>query len=275
MPSTLSHSVPHPDLDPPAPQDRIGDRDVAHWRTPLGRMLANAVVAAGGCLGIGPAVSLVLGVGLAVFVVFAFAATRVYDAVVERDGVAGLDMPALHAAMRWRSPGLDRAVTLFTDIGGPTWMPVFSTVLAVAIALTWRTWLPILMTIAATIGSLAMTIAGKDVVGRVRPPHVDAVPPYETSPSFPSGHTLNTTVVLGVLTYVLLTRLRSRVARNAVVVVAVVWTLAMGLSRVFLGHHWLTDVAMGWVLGAAWVAVIVTAHRVWVTARRAQAARGS
>ena len=41
----------------------------------------------------------------------------------------------------------------------------------------------------------------------------------------------------------------------------------MGLSRVFLGHHWLTDVVFAWLLGIAWLALIITAHRLFLTIR--------
>jgi undecaprenyl-diphosphatase len=96
----------------------------------------------------------------------------------------------------------------------------------------------------------------------------DAIPPFETSPSFPSGHTLNSTVIAGMVAYLLLRRLTSQRARVLTVVLAAGWAVAMGLSRVYLGHHWLTDVMCGWVLGLAWLTVVIVAHRMFLTARR-------
>ncbi|HEX8627759.1 MAG TPA: phosphatase PAP2 family protein, partial [Catenuloplanes sp.] len=62
--------------------------------------------------------------------------------------------------------------------------------------------------VVATAGSLLMTVVGKGLVGRIRPPLADAVPPYETSPAFPSGHALNAVVVAGVIAYLLMLRQR-------------------------------------------------------------------
>ena len=90
--------------------------------------------------------------------------------------------------------------------------------------------------------------------------------------SFPSGHALNSTVIAGMVAYLLVRRLRTRWARAAAVIVAIAWALAMGLSRVFLGHHWLTDVIFAWLLGAAWLALLITSHRLFLTIRRVKPA---
>ena len=81
-----------------------------------------------------------------------------------------------------------------------------------------------------------------------------------TSASFPSGHSMMAALVylsLGLL--VARTQSRRR-AKIFVLGVAITVTVAVGISRVFLGVHWPTDVAAGWALGAAWALLV------WMTA---------
>lgn len=73
---------------------------------------------------------------------------------------------------------------------------------------------------------------------------------------------------VGILTCLVLRRLTSHRARATTVLVAIIWSLSMGASRVFPGHHWLTDVMVGRALGLARLAVIITAHRLFLRVRR-------
>jgi membrane-associated phospholipid phosphatase len=217
-------------------EERIGPRDLTAWPTAPGRALARTALAAGrgaARLGSWGAANLVLVltafVGGVVVVGMVALAAQVYESVVEADGLAGLDRPVLDAAVGLRSPGLDHAVTLYTDVGGPVGMPVLALLATVVMVVRWRSRTPLVLMVVAALGSLAMTIAGKDLVLR---------------------------------------RIDSARGRTAVVGVGVLFVLTMGLSRVFLGHHWLTDVVAGWALGLAWAAVVVTAHRLHLTVRK-------
>ena len=62
-------------------------------------------------------------------------------------------------------------------------------------------------------------------------------------------------------------------ARVAIAAAAAVYVVVIGFTRVFLGHHWFTDVLAGVVLGAAWLALVITAHRCYLTARAERDAR--
>lgn len=207
-------------------------------------------------------VLLLLAVGAALLSLAVAGVDEVYDSVVDADDLATLDQPVLDAALQLRDPALDEAVTVYTDLGGQVWAPVLTALLVVGLALLWRSWTPVLLMLAAAAGSLAMTTVGKVVVGRERPPTDLAVPPFETSPAFPSGHALNATVIAGVVAYLLVLRLRSTALQVLVVLLALVHAVLMGLSRVYLGHHWLTDVMVAWCLGLGWLVLVVAAHQV-------------
>ncbi|WP_288451854.1 phosphatase PAP2 family protein [uncultured Microbacterium sp.] len=201
---------------------------------------------------------------------------EVYDSVAagNGEGIAGIDRPALDVALTLRSPVVDTVVTLFTDLAGPIVMPIIAAVAALVLGLRRRSWTPVILIVAAGVGSLLMTVAGKQVIGRERPPLEQAVPPYEYTPSFPSGHTLNAVVVVGVIAYLLILRRRTRGAKLALGIGAAAFAVLVGLSRAFLGHHWLTDVIAGWLLGGAWLAVVITAHRASLVVRDVRASRG-
>jgi undecaprenyl-diphosphatase len=261
--------------EPASAQERtIGGRDLTEWRSAAGRRLVAVVAAVSAALAgllrwsrANLALVVTVLVGGVLFLVLEALAAEVYEAVVERDGLQALDQPVLDAAVRLRTPARDAAVTAFTDLGSTVGMTSIVVVCTVTLALVRRSWTPVVLASVAAAGSVLMTVLGKDLVGRTRPPSTLAVPPLESSPSFPSGHTLNATVLIGVLAYLVLLGMTRLWMRVLVGTVAVLFVLAMGLSRVYLGHHWLTDVVAGWLLGLGWLVAVVTAHRVQLTLR--------
>ena len=201
-------------------------------------------------------------VGGAVFALLITASADVYEAVTNSDGVSGLDQPTLDLAISLRTPAGERWVTAFTNLGGSIPMVFMTLTLAAVMYVRWRRRsIPLMMLIAAA-GSLIFTSVGKTVVGRARPPLALAVPPYEYAPSFPSGHTLNSTVIALMLAYLAWWLSKNLWVRVICPILGAVWAGAMGLSRVYLGHHWLTDVIFGWVFGLAWLALLITVHRI-------------
>lgn len=91
----------------------------------------------------------------------------------------------------------------------------------------------------------------KQYYSRPRPDLVDHLDTVHTA-SFPSGHALVTTVAYLTLAAIVIGYLETRRARAYVLAVAMLVAVVVGVSRVYLGVHWPSDVAAGWALGAAW-----------------------
>jgi membrane-associated phospholipid phosphatase len=258
-------------MSPATAGERVGDRELTTWRTALGRALAARAIAAARWArphGVG---LITLACGLLLCGLFTVGAAQVYDEVTDVDGIAVLDQPVLEAAVAERTPTVTAVVQGYTDLGGPVGMPLLATCVLALLAWRARSVEPLVLGAATGAGSLAMTILGKAAVGRTRPPLVDAVPPYETSFSFPSGHSLNALALSGIVVYVLVRQQSTLRVRVVTLVLGTTFAVTMGLTRVYLGHHWLTDVVVAWLVGLAWLVVVVTAHRLYLTTRRVRA----
>ncbi len=114
-------------------------------------------------------------------------------------------------------------------------------------------------------GTLAGTIL-KDLFHRPRP---DLVPysAYFSGASFPSGHSLMSAVTYLTLGALLARSQERRRLKAYFLLVAIFLTLAVGVTRVYLGVHWPTDVLAGWTAGAVWALLC------WLLARRLQSRR--
>ena len=66
-------------------------------------------------------------------------------------------------------------------------MPILATLVAVSLALAWRQWTPVLLVAVTAVGSLTLTVVGKAVVGRTRPPLADAVRRTSTAHRSPAA----------------------------------------------------------------------------------------
>ncbi|AXI85448.1 hypothetical protein SAM9427_05670, partial [Streptomyces sp. ETH9427] len=100
----------------------------------------------------------------------------------------------------------------------------------------------------------------KAALGRERPVWSDPVDSAHYA-AFPSGHAMTATVVLGLLLWLLHRHGVGLVVWRTALAVAVVSVAGVGLTRIWLGVHWPTDVLGGWLLGALTVVAAVAAHR--------------
>ncbi|KUL33867.1 hypothetical protein ADL22_32185 [Streptomyces sp. NRRL F-4489] len=127
------------------------------------------------------------------------------------------------------------------------------TAVAVAAWLGWRCWrqrnLHPLLVLGASLLLLNITVgAAKLGMGRLGPHYATTVGSNEMwlgGDIFPSGHTANAVVTWGVLAYLATTPLR----RRTLSVIAALGALGVGMTTVYLGTHWVSDVLLGWAAG--------------------------
>jgi len=110
-------------------------------------------------------------------------------------------------------------------------------------------------------GALILDPTLKAAVGRLRPVVADPVA-HGQGNSFPSGHALGSLVVYGALLLVFLPGVPAR-ARRAVSAAVAVLVLLIGVSRILLGVHYLSDVVGAWFLGVAWLGLTAYAFELY------------
>ena len=120
---------------------------------------------------------------------------------------------------------------------------------------------------AAVTGGMLLSVLLKDLFQRPRP---EIVPHemYAGNTSFPSGHSMMSAVTYLTLGALLARSQERKRLKAYFLVVAVFLTIIVGISRVYEGVHWPTDVLAGWMAGSVWAALCWAAAQ-WLQRRRA------
>ncbi|MBW0269991.1 hypothetical protein ATM97_02360 [Nocardia sp. MH4] len=171
-------------------------------------------------------------------------------------GIIRFDPRVLDWMIAHRGEPLTSIARVITDLGDTKSMTILA-----AITVAWfawrRDWATAALVAVTSAGAGVLVVVVKHLVGRHRPPEVARLV-AEPSLSYPSGHTLGTTVVVGIVAITVIPGLRRRWVRWVATVFAVLFPIAVGLSRIYLGVHWATDVLAGWLFGLSWLVVCVT-----------------
>lgn len=180
-------------------------------------------------------------------------------------GATWMDRPILDWLIAHRNGTLTTLAITASDLGDTLSMTML-TVLGCLLLAWWRRWSQVALVAIAGTGAVLLVNGGKYLVGRERPPVGDRLV-HVMQPAFPSGHSLGTIVVVGVLTAVVLSYPRNTAARITLVILSSVFIVAVGWSRLYLAVHWPTDVLGGWTLGGLWlIACLLVHHRYYPAA---------
>jgi membrane-associated phospholipid phosphatase len=161
------------------------------------------------------------------------------------------ELAGAHASLRHVMIGL-------THSGGIPMMATLALVGAAVFVYRRRYWLALAWVVIMAGGGL-LDLTLKQFYFRDRPPEAlrdSAV--TETNKSFPSGHSMGSTIGYGMLAYAVCLAAWPRSRRILTVAALTLLVAAIGFSRIFLRAHWLTDVLGGFTIGLAWLVLCVT-----------------
>ncbi|KAF1691567.1 hypothetical protein CSC62_15800 [Pseudoxanthomonas jiangsuensis] len=163
-------------------------------------------------------------------------------------------------------PRLDAFFVFLSRIGYAWGVVPFDIALSLAL-LAWKRWREAAFAIVALAGSALLNLSAKQFFQRDRPSLWESIAPESTF-SFPSGHAMGSMTLAAVLV-LLCWHTRWRWPMLAA---ALAFTGLVGLSRLYLGVHYPSDVLAGWAAGLAWVAgsylVLFRRRRPWRRHRR-------
>jgi undecaprenyl-diphosphatase len=199
-------------------------------------------------------------------------AAGIAAAIAAGDGFTDLaenlhaDSPELHAAdtdaHAWardtRTPGSTTFFTIMTLIGTPLVTGLLVVVICAVLVMRkhWR-WAVYLAGTAGTGGLINLAL--KSYFARARPDLAEALRQAHGY-SFPSGHAMGATVTFGALAYLAIRTIPRWRYRAAALAFLFTMIAAIATSRVYLGVHWISDVAAGITAGAIWVTASTVAY---------------
>lgn len=198
-----------------------------------------------------------LGVGALVLIAAASLFGAIAHDVVMSDRLTVLDVQVARWLRAHATPEATRWMLLVTDLHSTIAVSCYATIVAAALA--WRRrWRRLTTLVVCVGGGLTLNVLMKLAFQRARPVLDDPLLTL-TSYSFPSGHVAGSTLMYGLIVAWAFTRTGRPVIRAAVVVAAAAAIALVAYTRLYLGVHFLSDVAAAFAEGVAWLALCLGA----------------
>ncbi|MEO7358988.1 MAG: phosphatase PAP2 family protein [Gemmatimonadaceae bacterium] len=191
---------------------------------------------------------------LVLFMLTAFASKTGIESLLDSKTISQCDTMVREWFRAHSSAALDQFVVAFALLGSPVAMVVLA-LTGLSLLIPRRHWSLIFTWDVVFLGLLVLTSVLKRIYHRTRPPGAQEFL-YSQSFSFPSGHATSAIVAFGMVGYVLGTQVyKERDQRVVLWIVTPLLILAMGIGRLYLGVHYLSEVVAGFLVGGAWLLV--------------------
>jgi undecaprenyl-diphosphatase len=182
------------------------------------------------------------------------------DVLAGDEGGALLDGPVQRFFLAHREAWLTPLMRGAGNLGSAAALVALVLLVGLAWRLRARSWRPLWSLAGAYLGAWVLSDTVRDLTHRARPPAAQAIGHW-TGYAFPSGHAARATATYGMLAALLAAATPHWGRKVSLWTAAALLAGLVGLSQLYLGAHWLTDVLGAFTLGAAWLFALLAATR--------------
>ncbi|MFC0274975.1 phosphatase PAP2 family protein [Metabacillus herbersteinensis] len=175
--------------------------------------------------------------------------------LVSKHTIVHFDSTIISFVQGFEGPILTEIMKFFTFIGGTKPIVVISLLILFILYKVLKHLSELILFIAVIAGANGLFVSLKLLFHRARP---DLHRLIEASNySFPSGHATNAFALYGILTFLLWRHIPSRLGRTILIILSVFMIFAIGMSRIYLGVHYPSDVIAGYFISAFWLTFLI------------------
>jgi membrane protein DedA with SNARE-associated domain/membrane-associated phospholipid phosphatase len=202
-----------------------------------------------------------LTIGLVFSAVFIWIFGGITEDILNGDPIVAFDLWVLKNVLYFRAPDVTKFMVTFTHLAGEAAIAAGS-LIAITYSLFKKRFDYLIAYLTAILGAGVLLLTLKAVVHRIRP--ISNSPVISVSGwSFPSGHAMMSVVFYGMILYFAVRNISSWKLRVFAAATAVFIVFLLGLSRIYLQVHYISDVLAGYAGGLFWLTVCITAIEVY------------
>ncbi|MBM7565115.1 phosphatase PAP2 family protein [Paenibacillus sacheonensis] len=201
-----------------------------------------------------------------IYLLLAIAGFQGLSMLVSRNRLARFDASIIDTVQGWENDTLTGIAKFLGKVGSSSVVIPAVLLLAAFLFLVLKHRKELVLLLGGMLGSTLLNHLLKPIYRRARPDIHRIV--EEQGYSYPSGHSMAAFTFYFLVTYLLWRHLPSRGWRVALLIFSGAMIVSIGLSRVYLGVHYPSDILAGYWVSACWVALSVRLFRQWAHARR-------
>ncbi|WP_338749094.1 phosphatase PAP2 family protein [Bacillus sp. FJAT-52991] len=177
-------------------------------------------------------------------------------AALKANKVEAFDLAIIHEVQSWINEGRTKRMVFITNLGSVRWMTIGTILVAAILLVKKRFSYAVFFVLTVALGG-AFNGLLKEIFKRQRPEILRLI--EQGGYSFPSGHSMGSMIFYGAIAFLLFELLRHRWAKIMGTVAAICLIFLIGLTRIYLGVHYPSDVLAGFTAGAAWLIFSIAA----------------